>query len=225
VFVDVDQNGVADAGDFPLGGVQIDLFGTDDAGAATLLRSVTTDSDGNYSFTGLAAGAYTVVEHQPAGYADGRDYVGTAGGAQSAADEFSGVVLADGQQAAGYVFTERAGSLSGRVLIPDENPSGFAGQPGVVVELSYVDALGATVTLTAQADADGAFSFVGLAAGTYTLTQRVPEGFTASGATVGTVDGVTPDGQAPGADAVTGIVLGAGDAGDGYEFRNVPADN
>lgn len=41
---------------------------------------VTTDAQGNYSFTGLRAGSYVVLQEQPTGYSDANDIVGSTTG-------------------------------------------------------------------------------------------------------------------------------------------------
>jgi hypothetical protein len=228
VFVDRNQDSVLDpaAGEFALGGVQVDLYATDANGGSTFVRSVLTSSDGSYRFTGLADGTYSLVEQQPAGRPDGGDYLGSAGGDGTLSDTFSGIVLATGQQATGYVFTELAGSagLSGRACVPDESEaSGHRGLEGVVIVLSYTEVDGSLVTLTAVTDVDGFYWFDALAAGTYTLSQQVPDGYAALTPVVGTVDGVNPEGEILDESTVTGIDLGPEQFGMDYLFRNVLA--
>ena len=89
----------------PIAGVTITLTGTDlDGNAVTL--TTTTNDDGDYSFTGLAAGTYKITETQPAGYVDGADTVGSAGGDGSANDMFSDINLGAGVDAVDYDFEE-----------------------------------------------------------------------------------------------------------------------
>jgi hypothetical protein len=231
VFVDLNQNGALDAaeGDLALAGVQVDLYLYDASGNATFVRSVDTDADGNYIFTDLAAGTYQLVEQQPAGRDDGLDYIGTVDGVPSGiqlgslgSDEISQIVLGAGQQGINYNFTELAGtgSLSGRVVTPDENSgNGFIGMPDVFVVLTYVNDQGITVTLTVQTDLNGDFHFAGLGAETYTITQVVPDGYTANAAIAGTVNG-EPNGQVVDPTTIENIVLGDDEDGFDYEFRN-----
>lgn len=93
---------VVDDGGRPIAGVTITLSGD---GAAT----TTTAADGTYAFTGLAAGTYTVTETQPAGYGDGPDSVGSAGGSNAVNDVISGIVLAAGVDSVDNNFTEVVG--------------------------------------------------------------------------------------------------------------------
>lgn len=97
--------------DQPLAGVTISLMGTDIDGN-TVVMTTTTGLDGSYTFTGLAAGTYTLAEEQPANYTDGEDFLGTidgvAGGMQEN-DKFFDINLGVGQNGVNYIFTERPG--------------------------------------------------------------------------------------------------------------------
>ena len=60
----------------PLAGVTLQLLNSSNQVVAT----TTTDANGNYSFTGLGAGTYSVQEIPPTGYIEGCDTVGSVGG-------------------------------------------------------------------------------------------------------------------------------------------------
>jgi len=62
-FFDVDFDGNEDCGEFGLGGVTVKLF----SATSQLLDTKTSDSGGNYSFTNLAPGTYTVTATAPSG--------------------------------------------------------------------------------------------------------------------------------------------------------------
>ena len=87
VWEDFNDDGQVDFGEKGIGGVKITLTGTDDLGNAVSLSQLT-DSDGAYLFLNLRPGNYYLTETQPAGYGQGIDSVGTAGGSLSAADQF-----------------------------------------------------------------------------------------------------------------------------------------
>jgi len=72
VHVDLNDNGQFDPGEETLEGVTIRLL---DAGGS-VLQTTATDANGEYTFTGLGQGVYTVEEFQPDGYFDGPDSVG-----------------------------------------------------------------------------------------------------------------------------------------------------
>lgn len=62
VFVDTNRNGAKDSGESNYSGVTVTLSGT-------ASKTTTTDASGNYSFTGLPGGSYTVALTVPSGYA------------------------------------------------------------------------------------------------------------------------------------------------------------
>jgi Transposase DDE domain group 1 len=78
------------------------------ASQPTLSRFERTDPEGAYVFLNLRPGSYTITEAQPAGYAQGTDSVGTAGGSLSATDQFS-VPLGVEVNGLNYNFGEQPG--------------------------------------------------------------------------------------------------------------------
>ena len=175
VYIDAGDDGVFDAGEQPIAGVTIRLSGAES-------RSVTTGFDGLYRFTGLAAGTYSVAQVQPSGFRDGKDTQGTPRLGVVENDRFMEMVLNGASiLAMDYNFGERAviappnNSISGFVYI-DSNDNGLfddGEQPigGVTIQLSGAENR-AVVT-----NGSGRYQFLGLAAGTYTVTQVQPEGF------------------------------------------------
>ncbi len=87
VFKDFNDDGQVDFGEQGIAGVAVALTGTDFLGNAVSM-SATTDSDGAYIFANLQPGTYSITETQPAGYNQGIDTVGTAGGSLTATDKF-----------------------------------------------------------------------------------------------------------------------------------------
>jgi hypothetical protein len=105
VFADFNDDGQVDFGEQGIPNVPITLAGTDDLGHAVSL-SQTTDGDGTYVFQNLRPGIYTITEtQQPAGYTPGINSVGTGGGTASGA-QFTGIVLAAGENAMNYNYGE-----------------------------------------------------------------------------------------------------------------------
>jgi sugar lactone lactonase YvrE len=105
VWEDFNDDGQVDFGENGISGVKVTLTGTDDLGNAVSL-SQTTDGDGAYVFLNLRPGKYTLTEAQPAGYTQGLDSVGTAGGSLSATDRFS-VALGLGVNGLNYNYGEQ----------------------------------------------------------------------------------------------------------------------
>ncbi|MEM9826657.1 MAG: isopeptide-forming domain-containing fimbrial protein [Planctomycetota bacterium] len=103
-WVDINQNGIVDAGETLLPAVELVLTGIDEDGVA-VSEVTTTDALGNYQFDQLRPGNYRIAQVQPTLFADGSDYVGTGAGSAPANDVFD-LVLAAGDDETGYDFTE-----------------------------------------------------------------------------------------------------------------------
>jgi uncharacterized repeat protein (TIGR01451 family)/fimbrial isopeptide formation D2 family protein len=112
VYVDRNDDGVfqpaGGGAEPPLAGVSVTLTGTDHLGTPVNLTT-TTLANGSYLFANLRPGTYAVTETQPAGYADGRDTVGTLFGGTGGNDVIAAATIPTGGNAAGvsYNFGER----------------------------------------------------------------------------------------------------------------------
>ncbi len=93
VYVDSNNNGVKDAGESAIPGTTVTLTGFDDQGPLT--KQAVTDANGFYQFQNLRPGTYALTETQPASFMDGKDTIGSQGGAV-ANDNFSNIALASG---------------------------------------------------------------------------------------------------------------------------------
>ncbi|MGI9601166.1 MAG: SdrD B-like domain-containing protein [Acidimicrobiales bacterium] len=218
VFEDTNNDGVQNGAEVGIENVVVTLTGTDDLGNGVSL-STTTDVDGNYSFDDLLSGTYTVTETQPAGFADGIDTAGTAGGdAASVDDEISGVALGGGQNATGYDFAELVpSSIDGTVFEDDDNDgiqdAGEAGIENATVTLTGIDDLGGFVNLSTTTDAGGDYSFPNLRPGMYTVTETTPFPYLDGIDSVGSEGG---DGSVN--DTVSAIDLATDTIATGYDF-------
>ncbi|WP_288381306.1 SdrD B-like domain-containing protein [uncultured Massilia sp.] len=233
VYVDTNRNGALDAGE-ALGGVALALSGVDDLGNPVGLTT-TSGADGGYRFDTLrpsGPAGYTVLETQPAGYAD---FAGTLGsragslGGTVAPNAVSGIVTASAAAGVNYDFREQGAALSGRVYM-DYNDNGIVDTgetplPGVTITLEGTDARGNAVRLVALSGADGSYRFTGLAGGSYTLTETQPggvlDGRERAGSAGGTVDNSIFDHQAV-HNAISAIALPAGADATGYDFGERP---
>jgi large repetitive protein len=197
VYVDANGNITPDPTERPVSGVLITLTGTDNQGRAVELTT-TTDADGNYSFPNLVGGSYTITQTQPGAYGNGSPNV-------------VGVTLPPGG-AAIVNFAELAGGLSGAVyrdLNQDgTRQSGDTGIAGVTITLSGTTSEGADIctliNCTTTTEADGSYSFNGLPAGTYNVTETQPLGYADGAETAGLAGATTSD------NVIRGLVLTGG---------------
>jgi uncharacterized repeat protein (TIGR01451 family) len=227
VYNDRNGNGVDDAGEPGIAGVAVHLAGTAIDGTAVNLDLVT-DASGNYTFIQLPAGTYTVTEAQPAGWLDGTDKAGTAGGTPvNPGDSIGAIALPGNAAATGYTFGELSMAQIGGQVYRDLNDDGLVsggsetGIAGVTVALSGTDDRGQTVALTTTTDGTGNYSFLNLRPGTYNLVETQPVGFLPGKATAGT--GMTTAGT-PSADGntISAVSVAVGDHGAAYNFGELP---
>ncbi|MCO6044248.1 SpaA isopeptide-forming pilin-related protein [Aeoliella sp. ICT_H6.2] len=199
-----------------LEGVQIDLF---DA-AGTLLATTYTDAQGRYRFDGLDAGEYLVREHQPAGYFDGEERVGTAGGTRVAPDDIASIQLAASQDAVNYDFCEHVGvSLSGWVYHDRSNDGIFdrGSEVGIgQVTLKLLDADGNDTGRRAVTNDQGYYEFTDLESGTYSVMEIHPTGWLDGIDTPGNLGGVSQ--PSPPGDMISQITIAFGQSGSEYNF-------
>ena len=183
VFEDTNGNGVKDGTEPGIPGVTVTLSGASVIGGDITPKTATTDNNGNYTFTGLTPGTYTIVETQPAGYSDGKEQNGTPAAASVADNRFTGIDLTKSAAAStGFNFGEvKGGTLSG-VVFRDLNNDGTqaaTGEPGiagVTVRLTGTDDQGKPVNQTTTTGADGSYTVRQAAAGTYTVHEVQPTG-------------------------------------------------
>ena len=218
VYNDTNNNGSREAGEAGIPGVTITLTGTDDLGNA-VNQTVTTDANGNYSFTNLRPGTYTITETQPPGFVDGLDTAGTLGGSTATKNVISNITVSAGQNGTGYLFGENGTGITGSVYVDSNNNGirdpGEVGIANVTITLTGLDISGNPVSRTTTTSSDGSFGIYGLpasgAAG-YTLTETQPaawaDGLDAAGTAGGTV----------GNDVISGIVLTGTTVASGYTF-------
>jgi hypothetical protein len=140
-----------------------------------------------------------------------KSYV-TGGARGGGGSNFTGSYSATGHVTPGVGEAVQPASLSGTVFL-DQNGTETV-LAGVTITL--YDANG-NVVATTTTDANGNYSFTGLAPGSYQVFQTVPDSLTAEAATPGTVGGTT-DGSAINPTLIGLVVLNAGDNGVNYNF-------
>ncbi len=213
VWLDANQNGIQDAGEPSVAGVTVTLYNS----GGSAIKQATTDQNGNYLFTDLAAGNYTVgFSNLPAGFTfttQGAGTAATGSDANPATGRTATITLAAGQtnlDVDAGIRAAQAGtaSLGNRVWFDLNNnglqDAGEVGVQGATVEL--LDAAGnpvdkdpvtagvqPTVTTT---NALGEYLFTGLAAGEYRVRfSTLPAGYTVVAKGAGTDRTIDSDGN------------------------------
>jgi cyclophilin family peptidyl-prolyl cis-trans isomerase len=170
VFTDVNDNGQFDAGDIGIAGRTV-FINEDNSGTADSSNPhTTTNSLGQFTFSGLAAGTYTVMEVLP------------TGGTLTTATQT--ITVAVGQTKSGVVFGELP-SITGKVFV-DLTGSGTktSADPGLGGQTVFLNIDG-----TGQPDSnnpstttasDGSFAFGTEPAGNYTVEEVLPSNVTLS---------------------------------------------
>ena len=214
VWHDPDEDCIYDAGDTPLEGVTVQLL---DA-AGNVLRTTTTDAQGQYRFDDRAPGVYAVRELQPAGYLQGGQMVGSHGGVASL-DLLSQVNIASGNHGINYDFCELLPiTLAGFVWSdPNNNCIYETGESPIAnVKIELLDQNG-NVVATTFTGSDGKYKFENLKAGTYTVRETQPTGYLDGGDMVGSHGGNNLQN-----DHLAAITLKSGDQAINYDFCEIP---
>ncbi len=133
----------------------------------------------------------------------------------------SETTLSDNSDNDQVYITVSPARLSGNVWLDDNRDVNYDvtenGISGVKVVLIGTDVFGNSVTLTNTTDASGHYSFSGINPGTYTVTETQPDGYGSSGATNGTINGVSA-GSISGVNQISSVTLGSGEASVNNDF-------
>lgn len=217
VWNDLDQDGIQDPNELGISGVTVTLY--DNSGNP--IATTVTDANGNYYFSNLTPGTYSVGFSLPIGYVfspqdNGGD--GTDSDVNPSTGMTSQVTLSAGQNnmtvdAGMYAQPSNTASL-GNFVWNDVNNNGVqdnneAGVPGVTVTLYGPD--GTTVIAATTTDEFGYYVFNNLPAGDYVVGfSNLPAGYSYSPQNAGSND--AKDNDADPSTGKTGIInLSAGE--------------
>jgi hypothetical protein len=212
VWLDLDRDGVQDAGERGIAGVILTITRADGSPVVDVfgnpVTTTVTDADGRYSFDNLPVGRYRVMVTTPTGMIA----TGAALGGDNALDSStrrarSILLTADGERDAtlDFGFVVPAVSVGDFVWldldrdgIQDAGERGIAGVTLTITRADgspVVDVFGNPVTTTVT-DADGRYSFDNLPPGDYVVRLAIPDGYVATTPTDMTSVGLTSDGAA-----------------------------
>jgi protocatechuate 3,4-dioxygenase beta subunit len=174
VFLDANGNGVVDSNEAGLAGwgvfIDANNNGAFDAGTDT---RVFADANGHYTFTGLAAGQYHLVENASADWTRtvplGNSYTVTLATGQSVTDKNFGANQTAG--ISGTVFQD----LNGNGVLDPGEPA-LVGW-GVFLDFNNNGVFDPSTDQRVFSDANGNFSITGLTAGHYRLAENTPGGW------------------------------------------------
>ena len=172
VFNDLNNDGIQDAGEAGIEGVEIRLTGQDVNGNQVELTTFT-DANGNYSFDGLVAGTYSVFQIQPDGFDDGIENSDAADSVED--NRLNDITLGFNQSFANNTFGEVQQNISGSVNGTSGSParlppiigvgrplnnmiSNFLGGPGLIYSGIPIASNANPLTLQSNRPVSGGYS-------------------------------------------------------------------
>ena len=165
VYLDQNRDKTKDGGDIAQSGVTVKLV----EGSGAVVATTTTDADGNYSFTGLNDGTYTVQVDKTGPLASTEQTEDPSGNGDSRSQAITFTRSDPDVTNVNFGYAEDY-TVSGTVYYDkDRSETLNNGEPGFGgVTVNLLDEAGATVATTTT-QADGTYSFAKLPAGKYTV--------------------------------------------------------
>lgn len=218
VYHDENNDGVQNNGEEGIAKTVVKLFDAD----GNVVAETESMDNGEYWFTDLIPGTYSVQEIQPDGYVDGIDSIGSKGGVKSN-DMFTEVTLQGGDKAVDYDFGEiLLSEINGRVHADGNGncifEAGEGDQPLGGVTLELLDQDGKVIATTVT-KADGTYRFGDLLPGEYSVREVQPDGYFSAGEHEGDGGGVATE------NLISGITVTSGQKLTQYDFcEEAPAE-
>ncbi len=190
IFNDSNGNGIQDPGDTGVAGVTLTLTGRD-TNNNPVNQTIVTNAAGNYQFTTLNPGTYTVTAKPPPGF------IATNPNPKT-------VTLAAGQSilTADFGIRQRPGTI-GDTVFNDLNGNGAQdpGETGIAGATVTLRNSAGTIVGTLVTDANGNYQFTNVPPGNnYTVTVTPPSGFSNTTPLVQTIATLNPGQDVPTAD-------------------------
>jgi uncharacterized repeat protein (TIGR01451 family) len=218
VWIDANSDGIQNAGEFGYGGLTVTLYNA----AGGQVAQTTTNAQGQYLFSNLAAENYSVTFSPAPNYTFTTGNAGSDRAIDSDADPVSGktatFALIDGQALrtidAGLVNPSNNTASLGDFVWLDANGNGVqdASEPGIVDVLVTLTETTTGAVRTTTTGATGKYNFANLAAGSYRVTFAPPTGHAFTSLKTGTID---KDSDADATTGMTGtITVGVGSQND-----------
>ncbi len=181
VWFDANGDGLQDAAETGVAGVNVTLTGTRGDGTAITASSKATDALGNYLFENLYPGNYSVTFALPAGMSFTSQNQGADDAKDSdvGSDGIASATLKSGDNNLTLDAGVRPASVAGRVWIDNNTPNaqddGLAAENGVVgVSINLIDTKTGVVFATTTTGADGLYNFTGVLPGNYQVQVIEP---------------------------------------------------
>ncbi|MFC0406608.1 SdrD B-like domain-containing protein [Roseomonas elaeocarpi] len=194
-FTDSNGNGIRDSGETGVAGETVQLINA----AGTVVATTTTGANGAYSFTGVAPGSYQLQFVAPTGTVFSPQDQGTNDAVDSdvnSTGRTASFTVTSGQTVSAIsAGTFTPATISGGAAFTDSNGNGIqdSGETGVAGETVQLINAAGTVVATTTTGANGAYSFTGVAPGTYQLQFVAPTGTVFTRQDQGTNDAVDSD--------------------------------
>lgn len=216
VWKDDNGNGIQDPGEVGVAGVTLTLVNA----AGQVVATTTTDALGNYKFSNLTPGNYTVRITPPSNYTLSAKTQGSDINLDSDFDPTSyttgTVTLNSGQNRtdidAGLKFTQPSTASVGDRVWLDTNGDGVqdAGEPGVSNVLVTLYNSAGTAVRSTYTDVNGLYLFTDVTPGSYTVGVSLPPAFVFS-PNNGAVSGATNSDIIPASGRTAAFTVNAGD--------------